>query len=275
VSSSKLVIVTNGNYFARLILSRCLETYRTHLSGIVIVTGDYKARSGLPALWMTSKGMALPYFFYKALTYIVFGLAEKVFPRGVWSVAKQADIIGVPVLKSVAVNSTEVQEWISQKSPVLLVSVSCPQRIRKQLLSIPRLGGINIHSSLLPSFAGLAPYYWVLSTGQTETGVTVHRMASKFDQGHILVQKRMPIRPRQSAFDLFKQLAILGSVALDEGIGLALQGAEGEPQDLTRYSYFSNPTWKSYLDLRRRGHVLVRPSEIIRTLNEELHNAKA
>lgn len=273
--NSKLVIVTNGNYFARLILSKCLETYRNHISGIVTITGDYKARSGLSALWMTGKSMALPYLFYKTLTYIAFGLAETVFPRGVWSVARQADIIGVPVLKSITVNSPEVQEWICQRSPDLLISVSCPQRIRNQLLSIPRLGGINIHSSLLPSFAGLAPYYWVLSTGQTETGTTVHRMTPKFDQGHILVQKKIPIYPRQSAFDLFKQLAILGSVALDDGIGMALQGAEGEPQDLTRYSYFSNPTWKSYLDLRRRGHVLVRSSEIIRTLKEELHNAKA
>lgn len=270
----RLVIVTNGNYFARLILTRCLETYRNHIAGVVIITGDYKARSGLRALWMTGKGMAVPYFFYKVLIYAVFDLAARVFPQGIWDVEKQANRIGLPIYKSVAVNASDVRDWISYRSPDLLVSVSCPQRIGGKLLSIPKLGGINVHSSLLSAFAGLAPYYWVLSTGQIETGTTIHRMTLKFDQGNILVQKRIPIEPRQSAFELFKRLAILGSAALEEGIGLALSGMEGEPQDLTRYSYFSNPTWQSYLNLRRHGHVLVRPAEILRVLKEEMLSAQ-
>jgi len=92
--------------------------------------------------------------------------------------------------------------------------VSCPQRIKKDLLNLAQKAAINIHSSILPRYAGLAPYYWVLVNGEPETGVSVHYMTENFDEGNIIVQKKSVVRPGISAFNLFLKLANIGGEAL-------------------------------------------------------------
>jgi methionyl-tRNA formyltransferase len=207
MSDPKIVIVTNGNYFARLILDGLLQNYRANVSGILIVTGDYKARTGLRALWAIGKSTAFPYLAYKVFTIIAFRLAKNFNKQAHFSVEDVAAKYEIPTKSVVSVNSEPVLEWVAGHNLDLLVSVSCPQMIKRKMLSLPRLGGINIHSSLLPSYAGLAPYFWVLSAGEKVTGTTVHYMTLKFDEGNILSQKEMTIHSQESAFNLFNRLA--------------------------------------------------------------------
>jgi len=269
----RLVVITNGNYFARLILDRILNKYSDSIPGILLITGDYKGRTKFHALWELGQSTATPYLVYKIFTYVVFELAQRLFPGAILTVEQQAKQKGIPVYKSISVNSRGAYSWVASLEPGLLVSVSCPQLIRGAMLSTANLGGINIHSSLLPAYAGLAPYYWVLSAGERNTGATVHYMTLRFDEGDILVQKQIAIEPRESAFHLFKRLALLGSEALEEAILLALEGTEGVKQDLVKYSYYSHSSLKSYLDLRGRGHVLVRIGELLETIRGEIRRA--
>ncbi len=266
----RFVVLTNGNYFARLILEGLISRYADDICGIVVVTGDYKGRTGLNSLWEVGRTTALPYLLYKVFTTVFFKLAQLWAPGVAFSVEQQAKQKGIPIQQAISVKSPDVLARIESQQPDLIVSVSCPQLIGKRILSSARLGGINIHSSLLPAYAGLAPYYWVLSVGERETGTTVHYMTQRFDEGNILVQKRTPIEPGESAFHLFRRLALLGRDALMEGAELALAGSEGTRQDLTGYTYFSNPTFRSHLSLRRNGHVLVRVSELLETLGADL-----
>jgi methionyl-tRNA formyltransferase len=166
------------------------------------------------------------------------------------------------------VNSQEVFECVRGWQPTLRVSVSCPQRIRTKILGLPPLGFLNIHSSLLPKYAGLAPYFWVLAENQRETGITVHYMTEQFDEGNILVQRRASIPQGISAFWLFRELALLGRDALIEAIHLALQGEKGIPQELSKRSYRSHPTWGAYRLLRRNGFAIARLSELLRAVQE-------
>lgn len=258
----RIVIITNGNYFAGLILDRVLKEYVRNVVGVMIVTGDYKARSGMQALWEVGKVTAFPYLVYKLLTYVAFDLAQIMHPQSTLFVEPRVRILGLPLAKQVSVNSAKTREWIEALCPDLLVSVSCPQLINRKLLSIPALGSLNIHSSLLPTYAGIAPYYWVLSKGEKQTGTTVHYMTAKFDDGNIVAQKQAMIEPEESAFHLFQRLAVLGGDALVEAIPLALNRFPGKSQDLSKYSYFSNPSFASYLDLRKRQHCLFRAREI-------------
>jgi len=258
----RIVIITNGNYFARLVLDRAVKDYAQNIVGVMIVTGDYKARSGLRLLWDLGRATTFPYLVYKGLTYVAFDLAQVLRPKATLFVESLVKEMGFTWAKYVSVNSAEACAWVEALHPDLLISVSCPQLIRRKLLSIPTLASLNIHSSLLPMYAGLAPYYWVLSKGEQQTGTTVHYMTRKFDDGNILVQKQITIELRESAFHLFRRLAILGSDALSEAIPLALEHAPGKRQDLSGYSYFSNPSFASYLDLRKHGHRLFRVDEI-------------
>ena len=67
----------------------------------------------------------------------------------------------------------------------------------KTLFSLPRLGTINIHASLLPKYRGPAPIQRAIEAGETETGVTVFRIDEGIDTGKILLQKRISIGLRR------------------------------------------------------------------------------
>lgn len=269
---SKIVIVSNGNYFAKIILNKLSDEYKNNIGGVIIVYGDYYSGTGLKTLWSVGSVTVLQYIIYKVFQFIVFKIARVVFRNTEFFVEDLAKAFNIPVLLVKNINSHQAIEFIRKMDPELLVSVSCPQRISEKLINLARHGGVNIHSSLLPAYAGLAPYYWVLSKGERVTGVSVHYMMKDFDAGNILVQKTMHIKPRISAFKLFKNLSKLGSSALLEGVKLALNGEIGSPQEHSKRSYNSHPTRQSYKELKQRGYALLRLPEIFRTIAEEVKN---
>ena len=57
---NKLVVITNGNYFSRLVLDRLFENRADQLAGVLIITGDYKKRGKLSALYELSKCTTAP-----------------------------------------------------------------------------------------------------------------------------------------------------------------------------------------------------------------------
>jgi folate-dependent phosphoribosylglycinamide formyltransferase PurN len=265
MSKPRLLIVTNGNYFARLIIEPTLLDSRWEVSGIVIVSGDYYGRAKWRAFVHLARKMAFPYLTYKVLSTLLFEVMDLVH-KGKFTVASFAKLLGVPVLVSYQVNDTGVIKWVSNLRPDVLVSVSCPQRINKPLLSIPKVAAINIHGSLLPSYSGLAPYFWVLAKGEKQTGITVHYMTEKFDEGNILSQATLDIMPKESAFSLFKRLSYTGATVLSQGIERALKGDPGIPQDPRRRSYFSHPTWEAYIQMKQNNHSLITIQDLIELL---------
>lgn len=269
-----LVVITNGNYFARLILDGVIERWSPSIKGVLIIDGDYKGHTGLNALWELSKVTALPYILYKTFVYLFFKTAQLLNPQAVFSVQAKASKCGIPTQELPSVKSDEAITWVQSHQPDLIISVSCPQMIGKKILSCAHLGGINIHSSLLPSYAGLAPYYWVLSQGEKETGITVHYMTLKFDEGNILAQKATSIQAGESSFHLFLRLAKIGSDLLVNAVEAALNGEAGKKQDLNQYTYFSNPTALSYRLLKRNGHSLIKLNEIFTVTRKEYDLAK-
>lgn len=275
ISSDQIIVVTNGNYFARLILDDLFRHQHESITGVLIVSGDYKARKGMRAVWEIGKITTFPYLIYKVLIMGCFALAQCRYRKSSFGVDRLADSFGIAVKTVVSVNSHEAIEWVKRRNPDLLVSVSCPQMIGRKMLALGRLGGLNIHSSLLPAYAGLAPYFWVLSKGEKITGTTVHYMSLKFDDGNTLSQKRLEITPGESAFNLFIRLAGLGRQALLDAVEMALTGNAGVKQDKSRYTYFSHPDFPSYVMLRRRGHCLLRIRELLAVIKREVANGSA
>jgi folate-dependent phosphoribosylglycinamide formyltransferase PurN len=254
-------------------LEEVLRRYGDQVSAILQITGDYKGRTGLRSLLAVGRETATPYMAYKITSTLAFALAQRIYPNAEFSVKRQAQRTGIPFHSFVAVNSDAARSLVDSLRPDLLISVSCPQYIGRKMLSSFRLGGINIHSSLLPMYAGLAPYFWVLSQGERITGTTVHYLTPRFDRGDILVQRQLSIEPGESALHLFKRLSVLGGYCLLEAVTSALNGSPGIKQDLTRYSYFSHPNPSAYQALLGHGHVLMRLRELRDVISEELNRA--
>jgi folate-dependent phosphoribosylglycinamide formyltransferase PurN len=270
---TKLVILTNGNYFARLIVEPLLNSYRNDVVGILIVTGDYKGRHGIKMLKELAQVTAFPYLLYKIVTACTFSFAQLIFRNSLLSVENCARKLSVPIHKVVSIKTDDAYSWIKNLQPQLIISVSCPQRIPNIILDVATQGGINIHSSMLPEYAGLAPYYWVLSKGEHFTGTTVHYMTSQFDKGNVLVQKTLEINSGESAFNLFVRLAQIGGETLLHAVPMALNRDAGKPQNHANYSYYSNPSMQSYCDLKQHGHVTFRIKEVLAVISREVRSA--
>lgn len=84
------------------------------------------------------------------------------------------------------------------------------------MLAAPRLGCINVHSSLLPRYRGAAPINWAIARGERETGVTIMQMDAGLDTGAILLQRTTPIGAEETAAELTPRLAELGATLLLE-----------------------------------------------------------
>lgn len=78
--------------------------------------------------------------------------------------------------------------------------------IHDKILQLAPAGAFNLHGSLLPKYRGRAPLNWVLVNGETETGVTLHRMVKRADAGAIVAQLRIAIAPNDIAITLHHKL---------------------------------------------------------------------
>ncbi|MFH4293636.1 formyltransferase family protein, partial [Acinetobacter baumannii] len=78
--------------------------------------------------------------------------------------------------------------------------------IYDEILQLAPAGAFNLHGSLLPKYRGRAPLNWVLVNGETETGVTLHRMVKRADAGAIVAQLRIAIAPDDIAITLHHKL---------------------------------------------------------------------
>lgn len=77
--------------------------------------------------------------------------------------------------------------------------------------SMPRLGTINLHASLLPQYRGAAPINWAIINGETETGVTTFFIEKEIDTGAIIEQRKVSIAENATVGELYEQLMNLGA----------------------------------------------------------------
>nr|HPK34069.1 methionyl-tRNA formyltransferase [Ottowia sp.] len=92
------------------------------------------------------------------------------------------------------------------------------------VLSLPRLGCLNIHASVLPRWRGAAPIHRAIEAGDAETGVTIMQMDAGLDTGDMLLVERFPIGPAATSGTLHDQLAALGGRLIVEALELAACG---------------------------------------------------
>ena len=129
-----------------------------------------------------------------------------------------ADQRGVPILDPLVVNEAEARAALAKYSPDLFVVADYGQILSPETLAVARLGGVNLHGSLLPRYRGAAPINWAIYHGETETGVTTIWMSPQIDAGPCLLQARLAIGDDETAAELEPRLAALGAPLVLETI---------------------------------------------------------
>jgi methionyl-tRNA formyltransferase len=99
-------------------------------------------------------------------------------------------------------------------APDILVVAAYGKIFRQSFLSLFARGGINVHPSLLPRFRGPSPITAAILEGDGETGVTIQKVARKFDTGDILAQEHFPLNGDETTATLSDALALLGAELL-------------------------------------------------------------
>jgi methionyl-tRNA formyltransferase len=159
--------------------------------------------------------------------------------RGLASTAspvKEAAIeLGLPVATPARAGAPEAIEQIRALQPDLLIVAAYGQIFPPALLSVGRLGALNVHYSLLPRHRGAAPVQAALLAGDATTGVTTMWMTEGLDEGPVFLSRATPIAPGEDAGMLGARLASLGADCLAESLDRIETGTMlREEQDAAR-----------------------------------------
>lgn len=153
------------------------------------------------------------------------------------SVRSLAESHGIPVIERVDANDPELFAGVSD--PDLFVMSNWRRWLSPEVYRRARHGAINIHDALLPRYGGFAPINWAVAAGEVETGVTVHLVDEGLDTGDVLLQRRVPIGPDDTATAIYERTLPLFAELIVEAVA-QLEAGSAAPvaQDPRESSFF-------------------------------------
>lgn len=148
------------------------------------------------------------------------------------SAVKRAAVArGIPVLQPEKLRDPAFLDALRSLKADLQVVVAF-RMLPEAVWAMPRLGTINLHSSLLPRYRGAAPINWAVIRGERETGLTTFFIRQAIDTGDVLLQARTPIGENETAGELHDRLMEIGADLLLETVrGIEAGTLQARPQD--------------------------------------------
>lgn len=254
----RIAIVTQDElFYLPKFLKRILQARNKDIVAIIIlkpfnetIWGNIRRAYNLYGLW------DFLIYGFRFVMYKVMSAISRIWPiRGPWSVADVARRYGVPVYRPKDINAPSFLAVLYQHiQPDIIISVAASQIFKKEILSLPRYGCINIHTAPLPRYRGMLPTFWVLLNGEKETAVTVHYMTDRLDDGDIIRQEPVAISPDDTLDSLIRKTKQIGAEVLLQ----ALEDIEcgtviRRPNDASQATYFSFPTREDARRFRAQG----------------------
>jgi methionyl-tRNA formyltransferase len=144
----------------------------------------------------------------------------------------------IAVLQPDSIKTPEAIADLVELKADLFVVAAYGQMLSPEVLSVPRLGTINIHASLLPRYRGATPIHAAILNGDAETGVTIIEIEPKMDAGPMLGRIRTPIDPNETTGQLEQRLADLAVPltlrVIDEIVAGTVSRELQDPAQVTR-----------------------------------------
>ena len=155
-----------------------------------------------------------------------------------WAVKNQ-----LPIFDPDSINDGDAIEHVKSTESDLLGVCDYGQILKPDALATSRMGGINLHGSLLPAYRGAAPVQWAMLNGDSVTGVSVIHMTPRLDGGPVICVRKTEITERETAGELESRLSQIGVEATIEAVDKLAQwfqrsgeadntSALGQPQDV-------------------------------------------
>ncbi|MEQ1977119.1 bifunctional UDP-4-amino-4-deoxy-L-arabinose formyltransferase/UDP-glucuronic acid oxidase ArnA [Xenorhabdus sp. SGI240] len=159
------------------------------------------------------------------------------------SVARIGADLDLPVFAPENVNHPLWVERIREMQPDVIFSFYYRNMLNQEILSLAEKGAFNLHGSLLPKYRGRAPVNWVVLNGETETGVTLHKMLEKPDAGDIVAQQAVQIAENDTSLIIHGKIREAAVELLDSILPQIKSGHYPSiPQDESQATYFGRRT---------------------------------
>ncbi len=161
--------------------------------------------------------------------------------ENIWfqSVAELASEKGIPLYAPANINHPLWVAKIKKMNPDFIFSFYYRDMVGKDILGIPAKGCINLHGSLLPKYRGRCPLNWAVINGEKETGVTLHYMTEKPDNGDILAQEKFAIGTNDTAKDVHMNATRAAAKLLKAALPKLRKGTlKAVKQDEKKATYF-------------------------------------
>ncbi len=143
-------------------------------------------------------------------------------------VKQKALELDIPVYQPVRIKEPASVQQLRELQPDVIAVVAFGQLLSGEILDLPPMGCINVHSSLLPRYRGAAPMQWAVINGEKVTGVSTMYMDRGLDTGDILLQQELIISPDDTFGQVHDRLSVMGAELLLRTLRMA------ESNDLKR-----------------------------------------
>ncbi len=128
-------------------------------------------------------------------------------------VKQAAERLGLKILQPEKLRDPEFQEELRRLQPRLGIVVAF-RMMPQSLWSMPELGTVNLHGSLLPQYRGAAPIHWAVANGEAVSGVTTFFLRHEIDTGDLIFQEEEPIHPDDTTGEVYTRLMHRGAALL-------------------------------------------------------------
>jgi methionyl-tRNA formyltransferase len=202
--------------------------------------------------------LGIKYAVYKVWNAISIKLFKGNFP-GAFSVEHILLKNNVKIIEVKNINSKESLQYLSSLNLDIIFSIAASQIFKKDILNIPKIGCINIHTSKLPKNRGMMPNFWSLYNFELDTtsAVTIHKMNETLDDGEILLQRIFNLDPRETLDSLIRRTKELSVIAFLEAIEILRKDNIKYIVNDSKYAtYNSFPTKHDVTSFKAKGYRL-------------------
>ncbi|MBA7490801.1 Methionyl-tRNA formyltransferase [subsurface metagenome] len=164
---------------------------------------------------------------------------------------------------------------IKSYAPDLIICLRFSRILEKPLLSIPKYDVLNFHGSLLPKYGGLGSIFQAVYHKEEITGGSMHFMSETIDEGHILGQSHVPIRPSDSVSRVHFKVYLTSAALLLKAVDMIMnQRICNISKNTMESSYYSWPKKEDIIKFKQSGGRFISLSDLLYFYRIENHVGK-
>lgn len=244
----KILVLSSRDHFHSPIVLRNLKSKRPNDEIILATTPKLGIKgSFLDKISRIIKESGCDYLVSQMILKFCFGLlgfierfilGKSFSERNYFTIKEAACYLKLKHLDLNDINSPKSVSRLKELKPDLIITIFFNQILKKNILSVPEYGSLNIHPSYLPKYRGFSPCFWVLVNNESKTGVSLHRLIRGLDKGMLLLRQKIFIDSEDTFFTLYRKCALRATDDIDTVFKSVTDISHGELQDESRATYF-------------------------------------